>query len=311
MRSQCGETMESRGGRAPNHPVAREASRDILPGGWRSCISRGCSDWRGSARPMDPQARAYNLRMVAVLHSAPRIAAPHAVVAWLATLAGDYSSDERASLAAVFDYARTHTGDAAMVCGSPALDRALGTATIRGGLKLDADSIRSALLLGLPVAGTFDAEEVEAQFGGDVATLVAGAARMGSIRAAGDSGDKDERAAQAENLRKMLLAMVDDIRVVLIKLAERTQALRSLMSRDAKLRAQAAHEVLDLFAPLANRLGVWQLKWEIEDLSLRALEPATYKAIAALLDERRLDRERYIQDIVDTLRKELADAGIA
>jgi GTP pyrophosphokinase len=124
--------------------------------------------------------------------------------------------------------------------GEPALDRALGTATILGSLKLDADSIRSALLLGLPVAGTFDADEVEAQFGADVATLVAGAARMGSIRAAADSGDKQERAAQAENLRKMLLAMVDDIRVVLIKLAERTQALRSLMSRDDTTRADRA-----------------------------------------------------------------------
>ena len=117
---------------------------------------------------------------------------------------------------------------------------------------------------------------------------------------------KEERAAQAENLRKMLLAMVEDIRVVLIKLAERTQALRSLMSGDAQWRARTAREVLDLFAPLANRLGVWQLKWELEDLSLRALEPATYKSIAKLLDERRLDRERYIEDVVDTLRKELA-----
>jgi len=245
--------------------------------------------------------------MVAVLHTT---AAPHAIAAWLATLAGDYSSEERAAFAAAFEYARTHTGDAVMADGEAALDRALGTATILGSLKLDADSIRSALLLGLPVAGAFDAEEVEAQFGADVATLVAGAARMGSIRAATDSGDKEEQAAQAENLRKMLLAMVDDIRVVLIKLAERTQALRSLMSRDATLRARTAREVLDLFAPLANRLGVWQLKWELEDLSLRALEPATYKAIARMLDERRIDRERYIDEVVSTLKAELADAGI-
>ena len=248
--------------------------------------------------------------MVAVLNKAPQTAAPGAVAAWLATLAGDYSPEERAAFAAAFEYARAHTGNAAMADGEPALDRALGTATILGGLKLDADSIRSALLLGLPVAGTFDAEEVEAQFGSDVATLVAGAARMGSIRAATDSGSKEERAAQAENLRKMLLAMVDDIRVVLIKLAERTQALRSLMSRDATLRTQTAHEVLEMFAPLANRLGVWQLKWELEDLSLRALEPATYKAIAKMLDERRIDRERYIDEVVTTLKQELADAGI-
>ena len=146
----------------------------------------------------------------------------------------------------------------------------------------------------------FDADEVAARFGADVATLVAGVARMGGIRAAPTRRARRSAPAQAENLRKMLLAMVEDIRVVLIKLAERTQALRSLMTGDARLaRARRAREVLDLFAPLANRLGVWQLKWELEDLSLRALEPATYKSIAKLLDERRLDRERYIEDVVD------------
>ncbi len=249
--------------------------------------------------------------MVAVLHAAPRTDAPQAVAAWLDTLVPDYSEDERASFAAAYDFARAHTGDAAMADGEPALDRALGTATILASLKLDADSVRAALLLGLPVAGAFDADEVQARFGADVATLVAGVARMGGIRAAPDTGDAEQRAAQAENLRKMLLAMVEDIRVVLIKLAERTQALRSLMTGDAAIRAQTAREVLDLFAPLANRLGVWQLKWELEDLSLRALEPAIYKAIAQMLDERRVDRERYIDDVVAALKRELAGAGIA
>src|SRR5689334_22899829 len=249
--------------------------------------------------------------MVAVLHAAPQTAAPHAVAAWLSSLASEYTADERKSFADAVDYARTHTGDAAMADGEPALDRALGTATILAALKLDADSIRAALLLEVPVAGTFDADDIRARFGEDVETLVAGVARMGSIRAASDAADKEERAAQAENLRKMLLAMVEDIRVVLIKLAERTHALRVLMNGDVHWRERTAREVLDLFAPLANRLGVWQLKWELEDLSLRGLEPDTYKSIAKLLDERRLDRERYIKEVVATLRSELAAAGIA
>jgi len=248
--------------------------------------------------------------MVAVLHAAPQTAAPDAVAAWLDSLANDYSAAERAAFAVALDYARELTGDAAMAEGEPALDRALGTATILAGLKLDADSIRAALLLGVPVAGAFDSDEVTAKFAPDVATLVAGVARMGGIRAAPDTASKEERAVQAENLRKMLLAMVEDIRVVLIKLAERTQALRRLMGGDADWRARTAREVLDLFAPLANRLGVWQLKWELEDLSLRALEPAAYRSIAKLLDERRLDRERYIEDVMATLRRELADAGV-
>src|SRR4029077_20460870 len=155
------------------------------------------------------------------------------------------------------------------------------------------DTVRAALLLGLPVSGTFDADAIAAEFGSNVAALVAGVARMGVIRTMPTTGNAEERAAQAENLRKMLLSMVEDIRVVLIKLAERTQALRTLMTGDAALRTQVAREVLDLFAPLANRLGIWQLKWELEDLSLRALEPAAYKSIAAMLDERRLDRQNY------------------
>ncbi|MFO1305871.1 MAG: bifunctional (p)ppGpp synthetase/guanosine-3',5'-bis(diphosphate) 3'-pyrophosphohydrolase [Burkholderiales bacterium] len=249
--------------------------------------------------------------MVAVLHAAPQAAAPQAVAAWLDSLVPEYSDAERASFAEAIEFARARTGDAAMADGESALDRALGTATILASLKLDADSLRAALLLGVPVAGAFDADEIKARFGEDVATLVAGVARMGGIRASAEGATKEERATQAENLRKMLLAMVEDIRVVLIKLAERTQALRSLMTGDAQWRERTAQETLELFAPLANRLGVWQLKWELEDLSLRALEPATYKSIAKLLDERRLDRERYIADVVSTLKAELAEAGIA
>ena len=108
----------------------------------------------------------------------------------------------------------------------------------------------------------------------------------------------------------MLLAMVEDIRVVLIKLAERTQALRYLVTGEQARREAAAREVLDLFAPLANRLGIWQLKWELEDLSLRALEPQAYQSIAQQLDERRLDRQRYIEALMATITRELARAGM-
>ena len=249
--------------------------------------------------------------MVAVLHAAPQTAAPQAVVAWLETLSREYSPEERASFAAALEYARTRSADAAMSDGESTLDRALGAATILAGLKLDPDSIRAALLLGLPVAGAFEPDAVAAEFGPDVATLVAGVARMGVIRTAPSTGNPEERAAQAENLRKMLLSMVEDIRVVLIKLAERTQALRSLMVGDEALRKQVAREVLDLFAPLANRLGVWQLKWELEDLCLRALEPEAYRSIAGMLDERRLDRQHYIEDVLETLQRELKVASVA
>jgi len=167
------------------------------------------------------------------------------------------------------------------------------------------------LLMPLATLHRFDAPAIAAAHGDDVAALVAGVARMSEIQAAPAGNDPAERAAQAENLRKMLLAMVEDIRVVLIKLAERTQALRHLIGTGDEARARnVAREVNDLYAPLANRLGVWQLKWELEDLSLRALEPAVYKEIARALDERRLDRQRYIEEVLATLRRELLVAGI-
>ena len=251
--------------------------------------------------------------MVAVAHSAPEASAPQAVAAWLTTLRGVYPQEDLDTFVVALDYARERCGKLRGRDGEPLIERALGAATILAGLKLDAGTVRAALLGGLSGADAFDAEEIGARFGADVATLVAGAARMDEIRAMPPQGDADERAAQAERLRKMLLAMVEDIRVVLIKLAERTAALRFLMAGGAAMvepRQQAAREALDLFAPLANRLGVWQLKWELEDLSLRALEPETYKAIAKLLDERRLDRERYIEDVVLRLHRELAAAGL-
>ena len=251
--------------------------------------------------------------MVAVLHSAPAAGAPEAIAAWLAALRGVYPQDDLDTFAAALAYARERCGELAGRDGEPLVGRGLAAATILAGLKLDAGTVRAALLGGLPSAGAFDAAEVGARFGADVATLVAGAARMDEIRAIAPQGDADERAAQAERLRKMLLAMVDDIRVVLVKLAERTAALRFLMAGGAAmiiLCQQVAREVFELFAPLANRLGIWQLKWELEDLSLRALEPETYKTIAKLLDERRLDRQRYIEEVIDSLHRELAAAGI-
>jgi GTP pyrophosphokinase len=251
--------------------------------------------------------------MVAVTQAVPATGTPDALAAWLAGLAGTYPEAELATFGDAIRYASERCAGTPGRDGEPLFDRAAGTARILAGLKLDAVSVRAALLLGLPGAHAFDAEDVTARFGADAAALVAGVARMDEIRAVASTGDAAERAAQAERLRKMLLAMVEDIRVVLIKLAERTQALRFLVAGGAdraELARRCAREVQDLFAPLANRLGVWQLKWELEDLALRTLEPDTYRAIAQMLDERRSDREHYIDKVKDVLARELAGAGL-
>ena len=153
---------------------------------------------------------------------------------------------------------------------------------------------------------------VSQRFGTLVAKLIDGVLRMAAISASlsprqsmvlGTQG-------QVENLRKMLVAMVDDVRVALIKLAERTCAIRAVKTADDEKRNRVAREVFDIYAPLAHRLGIGHIKWELEDLSFRYLEPDQYKQIATLLHERRLDRERFITDVMGQLRAELQATGV-
>src|SRR5216683_634202 len=115
---------------------------------------------------------------------------------------------------------------------------------------------------------------------------------------------------QNEVLRKMVLGMVEDVRVVLIRLASRTQTLRWFAKNDSPERIPYSRETLDIYSPLANRLGVWQLKWELEDLSFRYLEPEVYKRIAQMLDERRVERQQYIARTIATLARELEEVGV-
>ena len=270
--------------------------------------------------------------MVAVTHAAPPAAVPQAVGAWLDSLSDVYGDADRARFAAAYAMARDALGDAVGADGEPLLARALGTASILASQRFDPDSLTAGLLVGLPASGRYERDAVTSRFGADVASLVEGVARMNAVQATPIGADREQRAAQAENLRKMLLAMVEDIRVVLIKLAERTHTLRFLMDSARRRKDDrapvaaplllpaspredayrgAAREVLDVYGPLANRLGLWQLKWELEDLSLRALEPAEYHRIARLLDERRLDRERYVANVAATLSRELEQGGLS
>lgn len=208
-------------------------------------------------------------------------------------------------------YSEQHT-----LTGMPMLQHALGAASILIGMRMDAETVAATLLHAVPEYLDDWRVRVESQFGPNITGMVEGIARMEQIRqfseieelqAPDSTGDK---AQQIESLRQMLLAMVQDIRVVLIKLAERTQTMRHLSGVSSELQQRIARETRGIFAPLANRLGVWQLKWELEDLALRYLEPQLYKEIARLLDERRVDREQYIADVVTHLRQELLQADI-
>lgn len=197
--------------------------------------------------------------------------------------------------------------DAATELGVARWKHAVGTALQVAELHLDAESVAAALLFGVAL-------DTDLPIAEPVLKLARGVAKMDTVGQliAGEERKRRDGHNQVESLRQMLLAMVEDVRVVLIKLAERAHALRSLtQSDDEAARHQVAQEVRELFAPLANRLGVWQIKWEMEDLSYRILEPDNYKRIARLLDEKRLDRESYIAGVVAILQQEFQAAGIA
>ncbi|OXY81103.1 GTP diphosphokinase [Oceanimonas doudoroffii] len=177
-------------------------------------------------------------------------------------------------------------------------------------LSMDTDTLKSALLYPFHEYGALGGERVREDFGDDIARLLQGVADMEAIRSLQHlHGDKDNE-AQVDKVRRMLLAMVEDVRAVVIKLAERITCLREVKGADEETRVLVAKEIANIYAPLANRLGIGQLKWELEDLSFRYLHPDTYKRIARLLDEKRLAREAYISDFVASLRHALHEAGV-
>ena len=194
--------------------------------------------------------------------------------------------------------------------GEPYFEHSLAVAEILNSLNLDYEAIAAALLHDVVEDTSVTLPEIEAQFGSVIAHLVDGVTRMDVIGEYDGAGNKARDSARVENLRKMLLAMVEDIRVVLVKLADRLHNMRTLKALPREKQLRIARETLDIFAPLANRLGVWQLKWELEDLSLRYLEPEVYQGIAGKLAERRVDRERFIEDFIARLTRELEAAGI-
>ncbi|GAB4169333.1 MAG: bifunctional (p)ppGpp synthetase/guanosine-3',5'-bis(diphosphate) 3'-pyrophosphohydrolase [Rhodocyclaceae bacterium] len=200
-----------------------------------------------------------------------------------------------------------------LATGEDVRQHALGMALVAASLKLDAEARAAALLFAAADFENADEPPLAARLGPGVARLVAGLGRLKTLRLATrlpEGGRAPALRQQNEILRKMLLALVEDIRVVLLRLASRTQTLRFLADRPGQARSEIARESLDLYAPLANRLGVWQLKWEMEDLSFRFLEPQTYQRIARMLDERRIERERFIARAIERLAGELAAAGI-
>ncbi len=230
---------------------------------------------------------------------------------WIKSIADGRKSSELDFIRHACELAQQAHHGQTRASGEPYFQHSLSVANILAELRLDYETIAAAILHDVLEDTDVTLEELEAEFGRTVAQLVDGVTKMGQIQEyRGQSKKSKKEQVQAESLRKMFLAMVDDIRVVLIKLADRTHNMRTLHHLREEKRKRIARETMEIFAPLANRLGIWQIKWELEDLSFRYVEPELYKQIAKMVDGRRIIREEYITKVANRLKQELEKRGI-
>ena len=189
--------------------------------------------------------------------------------------------------------------------GEPYIIHPLCVAIILADLEMDKETIVAGLLHDVVEDTVMTDEEIRKEFGDEVALLVDGVTKLGQL-----SYDADKVEVQAENLRKMFLAMAKDIRVILIKLADRLHNMRTLKYMTPEKQREKAKETMEIYAPLAQRLGISKIKIELDDLSLKYLEPEAYRELGAQIAQRKSAREEYVQSLVDEVKKHIEDAGI-
>src|SRR6266536_2045899 len=211
---------------------------------------------------------------------------------------------DRELLARALDFAsRAHAGQERR-SGEEFIHHPFGAAKICAELRLDDETIAAALLHDVVEDTEVAIDEVRDEFGEEIAQLVEGVTKLTRIQF------QSREHAEAENYRKMIVAMAHDVRVILIKLADRLHNMRTLEYLGRQKQVQKARETLDVYAPLAHRLGIHKLKWELEDLSFQALHPRKYAEIEAMVAERRADREEHVNEAKLVLQKELEKVGI-
>ena len=216
-----------------------------------------------------------------------------------------HPSDDISLIEKAYRLASDAHRDQARKSGEPYIIHPLCVAIILADLEMDKETIAAGLLHDVVEDTIFTTEEIEEQFGSDVALLVDGVTKLGRLQY---DGDKIE--LQAENLRKMFLAMAKDIRVIIIKLADRLHNMRTLKHMIPEKQQEKARETLDIYSPIAQRLGISKLKVELDDLSLKYLEPDVYYDLVDKIAARKSEREKYVQDIVDEVSRHIRNAGI-
>ena len=210
---------------------------------------------------------------------------------------------------------RAHAGQVRK-SGDSFISHPLQTALYLADMKMDADTLSAALLHDVIEDCGVAYEELDSKFGGDVAKLVDGVTKLNNTDLLSETpelerpeGSQDDQ-VRAATVRKMLMAMAEDVRVVLIKLADRLHNMRTLKALSEDRRKVIAQETLDIYAPLAHRLGIWEIKWLLEDLSYQHLEPDKYMQIAELVSSKREAREEYVERVKAILEAELEKNGL-
>ncbi|HIM90030.1 MAG TPA: bifunctional (p)ppGpp synthetase/guanosine-3',5'-bis(diphosphate) 3'-pyrophosphohydrolase [Dehalococcoidia bacterium] len=228
--------------------------------------------------------------------------------------ASDYVPEDKLEIiTTAYDFAESAHNGQMRLSGEPFIIHPLQTALLLADLKLDANTLAAALLHDV-VEDNEDIEvaDVEKKFGPEVARLVDGVTKLtnAELVTPGSATTPQAGHAQAETIRKMLMAMAVDIRVVLIKLADRLHNMQTIQHLPAEKRIEKAQETLDIYAPLAHRLGIWEIKWQLEDLAFQQLNPESYKSISTMLNTKRTEREDYVWKVQGILQGELETAGI-
>jgi GTP pyrophosphokinase len=233
---------------------------------------------------------------------------PEAMRATLATLELEllerYPSADMAPVEAAFEFAAAAHAGQKRASGEPYVTHPLAVAAILAELGLDPVAVQAALLHDIPEDTEHTLADLEERFGEDVAHLVDGVTKLSKF------STLSHEEQQAESIRKMFLAMAEDIRVVLIKLADRLHNMRTLGALPPEKQLRIARQTAEIYAPLADRLGIWHVKWELEDLSFKVLEPQAYRDLARRLESHRAAREAYVLRAKEVLSVALAEAGI-
>ena len=229
----------------------------------------------------------------------------------LKTKAEEYLPPEKiALLESACNFAKKAHEGQLRISGEPYLEHPIQTALILAELQLDANSIAAALLHDVLENCEIPLSDIEVTFGAEIAKLVDGVTKLSKLPLSGGDASTSTSEQQMENLRKMLVAMAEDLRVVFIKLADRLHNMRTLDALPPEKQRRIARETLEIYAPLSHRLGIWELKWQMEDLSFRYLEPEKYRKVARLVAARRARRESVIAQVIQIMRAEFDRIGL-